>query len=77
MTLSKILCKWKQDSVVSLFLYRKPPVKHLFQNRKISPDSVRFVQIHLRVGTNNINSEQICYPSYPQYVLRYCFKKFV
>ena len=28
MTLSKILCKWKQDSVVSLFLYLNSVFKH-------------------------------------------------
>ena len=28
MTLSKILCKWKQDSVVSLFLYLDSVFKH-------------------------------------------------
>ena len=27
-TLSKILCKWKQDSVVSLFLYLNSVFKH-------------------------------------------------
>ena len=27
-TLSKILCKWKQDSVVSLFLYLDSVFKH-------------------------------------------------
>ena len=36
----------------------KPPVKYVLQNRKISPDSVRFVQIRLRVGTNNIKLYQ-------------------
>ena len=28
LTLSKILCKWKQDSVVSLFLYLNSVFKH-------------------------------------------------
>ena len=28
LTLSKILCKWKQDSVVSLFLYLDSVFKH-------------------------------------------------
>lgn len=37
---------------------RKLPVKYVLQNRKISPDSVRFVQIRLRVGTNSIKLYQ-------------------
>lgn len=37
-----------------LRIKRKLPVKCVLQNRKISPDSVRFVQIRLRVGTNSI-----------------------
>lgn len=36
----------------------KLPVKYVLQNRKISPDSVRFVQIRLRVGTNSIKLYQ-------------------
>lgn len=28
LTLSKILCKWKQDSVVNLFLYLNSVFKH-------------------------------------------------
>lgn len=39
-------------------LFRKLPVKYVLQNRKISPDSVRFVQIRLRVGTNSIKLYQ-------------------
>lgn len=38
--------------------FRKLPVKYVLQNRKISPDSVRFVQIRLRVGTNSIKLYQ-------------------
>ena len=37
---------------------RKLPVKYVLQNRKITPDSVRFVQIRLRVGTNSIKLYQ-------------------
>lgn len=36
----------------------KHPIKYVLQNRKISPDSARFVQIRLRVGTNSIKLYQ-------------------
>ena len=36
----------------------KLPVKYVLQNRKITPDSARFVQIRLRVGTNSIKLYQ-------------------
>lgn len=37
---------------------RKLPVKCVLQNKRISPDSVRFVQIRLRIGTNSIKLYQ-------------------
>lgn len=36
----------------------KLPVKCVLQNKRISPDSVRFVQIRLRIGTNSIKLYQ-------------------
>ena len=59
--LKEIATKLNEESnpVVMLVKYKsKPPVKYVLQNRKISPDSVRFVQIRLRVGTNNIKLYQ-------------------
>ena len=47
-----------QKILFLLPLIRKLPVKYVLQNRKISPDSVRFVQIRLRVGTNSIKLYQ-------------------
>lgn len=43
---------------INAYLHRKLPVKYVLQNRKISPDSVRFVQIRLRIGTNSIKLYQ-------------------
>ena len=37
---------------------RKLPVKCVLQNKRVSPDSVRFVQIRLRIGTNSIKLYQ-------------------
>ena len=46
------------DIINETFNDSKPPVKYVLQNREISPDSVRFVQIRLRVGTNSIKLYQ-------------------
>ena len=44
--------------IIIMFFYGKLPVKCVLQNKRISPDSVRFVQIRLRVGTNSIKLYQ-------------------
>ena len=40
MVLSKILCKWKQDSVVSLFLYLNSVFKHKASLRPVQSYTV-------------------------------------
>lgn len=58
-TVAKTLaeCRHRRDKWIEK-KERKLPVKYVLQNRKISPDSVRFVQIRLRVGTNSIKLYQ-------------------
>ena len=49
----------ERDSVyIQICILRKLPVKCVLQNKRVSPDSVRFVQIRLRIGTNSIKLYQ-------------------